>query len=695
MTSPGLGTAGGIDEVVAAARAAREARAPGVTTVDVGPARIDEERCDAATTAFVVDTGDLRLGDRVLTSLYLGAAPDGGRIEVVDALAWEDRELRLTADLAAAERLQLERAGVPLHLYASSSETWLLRTLEERLGELHDGPGAAPTDELVRALDARSDRAGEAHGALPAEPTIGVILGSPERRLGQIATALEQLVRAGRSVLLVSTDNQTLDRLLLAAHRGAGQPPAGSFLRVGFATTREVGGDRRLTLEGAALSQAPDVVARRHQLGAELRRVAAAAYAMAARATDREQPETAPADDKSGRVEAARALDEARRALQAADRAVEHSVEEARAASTAHARARQTARTLDDARTVYALVDELGHRVEQAGYDTAASAAGVGRLAGPPGRRAGRSRAAARARTGTGDERQLLVAAEVAAARLDRRDDALARLDQALATAAALPHRRADVAAADRQLSRARTAHAEAERATLRLRAERARAAQEVARRARDLAAATGDGATGATGAAPGTGPGRAPAGPASVGASSVSATLGARGDDDVLLSPPERALVRRLGELRADYAATRTELGRHHRAAIAGARLVAATFGQVVGNPAVYERRYDNVVIEGAGTVPAALALWALSRADRAVTLVAEAGDTPATPRAPAVEIDGDVQADVQAEMEVDVEVDAEVDVECRWMTASLLELLGLADRTSVVHHPHGMVLN
>ena len=104
---------------------------------------------------------------------------------------------------------------------------------------------------------------------------LGVILGSPEHRLGQLATALDQLVAAGRSVLLLSTDNQTLDRLLLAAHRGAGQPPAG-LPRVGFATTRVAGGDRRLTLEGAPLRR-PDVVARRHQLGAELGRVGAAA----------------------------------------------------------------------------------------------------------------------------------------------------------------------------------------------------------------------------------------------------------------------------------------------------------------------------------------------------------------------------------------------------------------------------------
>ena len=61
--------------------------------------------------------------------------------------------------------------------------------------------------------------------------------------------------------------------------------------------------------------------------------------------------------------------------------------------------------------------------------------------------------------------------------------------------------------------------------------------------------------------------------------------------------------------------------------------QLVAATFGQLVGNPAVYERRDDNVLIEGAGTVPAALALWAAWRPDRAVTHVAEAGDTPPRP--------------------------------------------------------------
>ena len=75
------------------------------------------------------------------------------------------------------------------------------------------------------------------------------------------------------------------------------------------------------------------------------------------------------------------------------------------------------------------------------------------------------------------------------------------------------------------------------------------------------------------------------------------------------------------------------------------------------------------------------------MSRADRAVTLVAEAGDAPPAPP------DAALGATAGGHHEVDGELEAVA--EGRWMTASLLQLLGLADRASVVHHPHGMVLN
>jgi hypothetical protein len=180
-----------------------------------------------------------------------------------------------------------------------------------------------------------------------------------------------------------------------------------------------------------------------------------------------------------------------------------------------------------------------------------------------------------------------------------------------------MPFRRAEVAAADRDLTRVRTAHAAAERAALRAQADRARAATALAE---------------------------------------LSGLVARRQLNDPRELP------------------ARAELAVHRRQAIVGASVVGTTLPELVSNPAVYRRSYDNVLIEQAGRIPAAFTIWAATRADRAVTLAVEPDQSAPTsasngaPTPPA---------------------------EHRWMAASLPQLMKLDRVEGVAAHISGLVLD
>ena len=302
-------------------------------------------------------------------------------------------------------------------------------------------------------------------------------------------------------------------------------------------------------------------------------------------AADRAGPRHTYGDDSRARSRAARALGQcgARSGRRTAPSSAPW---RGTRTSTAH-RARQVARSLDDVRTISPssasspTPSQPATTPPPARPASAASpappAAGGAVPIGVPGPRPARPTPPA-LRGRRGRRRQL-----------NRRDHALARLDEPLAIATAPPPA-ADVAA--RTGSSAGPAPPTPSGARH----------PPVAGRAGPRHAGRGEASPGTCPPRPPTAPqaprrpepprGHAPRAGVARQASSMSATLGGRGDEDVTLSAPERALIRRLGELRAAYAATRTELGRHHRAAIGDARLVAAPLGQLVGNPAVYEHR-------------------------------------------------------------------------------------------------------
>ena len=63
--------------VLDACAAERDAARGAPEVVDVGPARVDLARSGPTTTAFIVDTGALRLGDQLMTRLAVGPATAG------------------------------------------------------------------------------------------------------------------------------------------------------------------------------------------------------------------------------------------------------------------------------------------------------------------------------------------------------------------------------------------------------------------------------------------------------------------------------------------------------------------------------------------------------------------------------------------------------------------------------------------
>jgi hypothetical protein len=128
-----------------------------------------------------------------------------------------------------------------------------------------------------------------------------------------------------------------------------------------------------------------------------------------------------------------------------------------------------------------------------------------------------------------------------------------------------------------------------------------------------------------------------------------------------------------RIERLRADYRQVRRELTAHGPDAIGAARVVVATFDDVVSHPALYQRIFDNVLVEQAGRVPAAFLIWAATRAGRALTLASEASERPP---APAVG-EGALPPEQR-----------------RWLASNLLELVGLATTEAVARHPSGIVL-
>ncbi len=564
LTALDMLTSTGHSEVVAAAAAELGALPKGVRLIDVGAATLVAERSDALLTAFDVRTGDHRLGSVLLTRLYLASAAAGtAQYPVIDAGIWEgDRlEVLVELDIHGREALGLQSGATALRLYAQSSDTFVVRTLHERLSS-NEPIGLAPA-----MISAVQDRPETAPAALPG--SIGLIVGNDDARRPMLAGVLADLVSAGRTALVVSNDNAALDALLpvFAARRPV--LTAGQVVRVGMTGSPVVGRDQRFTPEGAARLDT-DLAARLDAMAADLTPVLPPVTVYeppAVPGASRQTSQTAPAtseDEHSARLGAAR------RALALSDQTVGNAVSTAQQAAKDHAAARKTVREVEASRLVYQHAEILSHRVEGATAETFASASGLARIASEPSTLG-----------------KLVAAATVATTRLDRRDRALAELEQVCARLATLPHSRADVAAADAALLTHRAEHASAERLALHARAERAKAARVVRQLVDTL-----------------------PAPPATARPEPAIAAGAA----------PEPA--NDLAPLRVRHEAVRSEVREAMKRAVAEAPVLVTTFAQLVANPVVFGRRFDHVIVENAGAVPLAQLVWAAGRADRSLTV-------------------------------------------------------------------------
>lgn len=614
-----------LDHVVAGVHAEREAIGDVQWLVDVGPARLDGDRSGPLTATFVVDTGSLRVGQRFLTGLHL-AAPTAAatRWPINDVVLWEGSDLHVRALVDPAQRGQLDAAAASetLRLFATLRGDILLRLLEERLTTGHHVPGVAT--RIVESLQAPPDAP-----AVPLPPELGIIIGPSERRQETVAGAVAQLVRARRSVLVLTTDNPALDRIMLRAHELAGSPPPGVFVRVGVPSTAAVAADPRLTVAAPAMGPPPAVLQRLDT---------GSGPGTADEPRDPSQP-----TQMSG---PAAALEDARRRLAAADASLAAALASLRGAASAHALHLRVSSMMEGARAVFQRLDELAGELERATGDIAASAGGVGRLAADT----ATSHRPAPSRDGTA-ERQLMAAAEVAARRLDRRNATLNEFNELLERSRRMPFRRSEVSTSGHNLTQARAAHAAAERAALRARDHRERAAATLTRLSAEL-----------TGSAAGV------AGPPTPAIR--QAGLNATGQ-----LPPKLAAQWAPEESSDEARATAArQLAAHRSNVLSRAAVVGATLHELLTDAAIYQRRYDNVLIEQAGQMPAAFAIFGATRASRALTLAVEPRPQPGVESAAT---EGDPQA------------------LRRWLTSSLPELCDLDRVESVAHHISALILD
>ncbi|MDH4148468.1 MAG: hypothetical protein OEY23_25205, partial [Acidimicrobiia bacterium] len=468
-----------------------------------------------------------------------------------------------------------------LRLFAQTSETFVVRSLGKRLGELDLNELG---DRLLRAVTA-----GAPDGAAELGDRIAIVVADePARRLDVAMAAVDGVLAAGRSVLVLSASNRMLDDAArqLVEQRQLVEP--GVALRVGLSGDRSVGEHPALSVEVAAARRRPD-------LSASLADAVTERAALERRGQLAASPKPAPPIEPLGAAESPPsapgtgsrlAAETARRDLAEIEGRLAVADAQTQRAAAAHSRARQRVRTMEECHAAFARLDDAALALEETERDTHASAAGLRRLAAD----------------NPGGE-QLRASHELAVRRLTARDDALARYRHARREVEALAHSRADLGDADRRLEQARSAHAASERAALALRAQQAKAS----------AALRGLG-----------GPQPATPAPVSPGTTELP---GAPHDPS---GPEPAADTARRRELQAAHDEIRSQLRVAGGDAIREVPLVLTTFAQLLANPSVYDRTFDNVVVIEAGGAPAAQLVLAALHAGTALTLVTASDERP-----------------------------------------------------------------
>lgn len=621
------------------ALAAEEAALAALDTderVVLGGARLHRARSTLLRATFTVETGQRRLAHAPWLDLFIVHAATGSTARVERAVSWQD-------DRLVVETVELDPAHLEpvLRGAADDSGGWYAvaatgrrRVRQAQRAELRSliDPGHGRF-VLTGELDARQAR---------------LLTGDPSLLRCALAAAAVELLTDGRRVLVVSPDPVALDEIALVIEQlhdadaeampapgfGVDRLTPGVVVRVGTPALEAVGSDGRLTLDGALDRHAPGASAELGDIAAELRNLApgpdtelpersgggaaptpaptspghapglhlphgGAGPSLAARLLagaglppDRAAPPpptapTAPADAVDTPLPSAAELARARAVLSEAGALRAAAEADAQRAAEAHGAARQALRRLDAGRDGHRRIDELARRLEIASAESAASAAGVGRLADAI-RRADPSQQAQLVQ-------QLLVAAEVATDRLARRDEIIVDFDQDRLRTRSLGVARSEVDRAEQALRQARDAHAEAEAHVQRCRALEAAARDAVT----ELA-----------------------------GARLRGVRIVPTGE-----RPPSTDRAAALQHLRARY--LDATVRRRHAAATAvdGAGIVLCTEAELALSPELAGQRFDHLLVEGANALDAVALCLAAARIERSLVLTVDPSQRPPDP--------------------------------------------------------------
>jgi hypothetical protein len=548
---------------------------------------------------LVLDTREHPLEPDTLTDLCLTDefGPETGAAHLVE-------ELRIAHGVV----LLREPSGLPRH----SRYVWV-RTASRRylLEALRTGLRAVESAPLAEALAAGA-LAGPPDASVPVPPgmvgtqadayrachTPGVRLVWGAAGTGKthvLAHAVQDLVAAGRRVLLLSTVDAAVDALLRAALPGLPAEP-GTAVRVGPAHLAEVAGDSRVQLDALARRASADADSRRERVVRQLDELAAVDADVDDLASRLAGYDDATYRAAAGRVAAAREAAELQPVLQAAEEALER-VRVGVADVLAEAERMEAELTgLAAARAALAMAADLADEHEQADREVRRRRLGFATVDAVPAHEGG-ILARRRRRKEASRVEGVLRAAEA------HRDGLRARIDEHCATAG--PVTAGDLAAADeRWLQVSKAAGAARDEIG---RAESARGGIDARVAAlHSLGAATG-----------------------------ADRELVRRCEEEQLPEAHER--LRHLLVLQSGAAGLRQRLGaelreltersRSLRAAaeeqlVGDARLVATTFARARAHSALADTVFDVVLVDEAAAAPLAEVLLALCRASDTAVL-------------------------------------------------------------------------